>query len=93
MTTSTLPPNSTATPEHLPSRLGDAKKVGTRLGMSWRTVYRYADSGLMPWGIKIGTLRRWDMDEIERWIGQGCRPVRQPGKAAQHNGRVCEARP
>ena len=49
-------------------RLGDAKQVGARTGMSWRTVYRYADAGLMPWGLKIGTLRRWDLDEIERWI-------------------------
>ena len=46
-------------------------------GMSWRTVIRYADAGLMPWGCKIGTLRRWDMDEIERWIADGCKPVRK----------------
>jgi predicted DNA-binding transcriptional regulator AlpA len=50
--------------------------------MSWRTVYRYADAGLMPWGVKIGTLRRWDLDEIERWINDGCRPVRSVKKAA-----------
>ncbi len=61
-------------------RLGDAKTVGARVGMSWRTVYRYADAGLMPWGLKIGTLRRWDWDEIERWINDGCRPVRRSGK-------------
>jgi hypothetical protein len=42
--------------------------------MSWRTVYRYADAGLMPWGLKIGALRRWDLDEIERWINDGCPP-------------------
>jgi predicted DNA-binding transcriptional regulator AlpA len=63
-------------------RLGDAKAVGARVGMSWRTVYRYADAGLMPWGVKIGTLRRWDLDEIERWISSGCRPVRPSGKGA-----------
>jgi predicted DNA-binding transcriptional regulator AlpA len=54
--------------------------------MSWRTVYRYADAGLMPWGFKIGTLRRWDMDEIERWIANGCKPVRHaelPGRPEQ----------
>src|SRR5262245_27663785 len=61
-------------------RLGDAKQVGARTGMSWRTVYRYADAGLMPPGIKIGSLRRWDMDEIELWITGGCRPVRQAGR-------------
>jgi hypothetical protein len=31
----------------------------------------------MPWGIKLGTLRRWDADVIERWIGEGCPPVRK----------------
>jgi hypothetical protein len=30
----------------------------------------------MPWGVKIGTLRRWDLDELERWINDGCHPVR-----------------
>jgi predicted DNA-binding transcriptional regulator AlpA len=62
-----------------PARLGDAKQVGARVGVSWRTVYRYADSGLMPRGLKIGTLRRWDMDQIETWIAGGCKPVRHPG--------------
>jgi predicted DNA-binding transcriptional regulator AlpA len=64
-------------------RLGGAKAVASRTGMSWRTVLRYADAGLMPWGYKIGTLRRWDMDEIERWIAGGCRPVRKPGASRQ----------
>jgi predicted DNA-binding transcriptional regulator AlpA len=49
-------------------------------GMSWRTVYRYADAGLMPYGLKIGTLRRWDLDEVERWIAGGCKPVRKSGR-------------
>jgi predicted DNA-binding transcriptional regulator AlpA len=75
--------NSTEEAVLTPSqRLGDAKAVGVRVGMSWRTVYRYADAGLMPWGVKIGTLRRWDLDEIERWISSGCRPVRTVGKGA-----------
>jgi predicted DNA-binding transcriptional regulator AlpA len=58
-------------------RLGDVKAVADRSGMSVRSVYRYADAGLMPWGVKIGSLRRWDMDEIERWIADGCKPVRK----------------
>lgn len=62
-------------------RLGDAKQVGCRTSMSPRTVYRYADAGLMPWGLKIGHLRRWDMDEIEHWIAGGCKAVR-PAKGS-----------
>ena len=58
----------------------DAKAVGLKLGWSWRTVYRYADAGLMPWGRKVGVLRRWDEVEIDEWIRAGCKPVRQPAK-------------
>jgi predicted DNA-binding transcriptional regulator AlpA len=79
VTTSTLTPEATA-PVALPCRLGDAKQVGAVTGMSWRTVLRYADAGIMPWGLKIGSLRRWDLDEIERWIEGGCKPVRQAGR-------------
>jgi hypothetical protein len=35
-----------------------------------------ADLGLMPWGFKIGALRRWDAEEIEAWIAGGCKSVR-----------------
>ena len=58
-------------------RLGDAKAVADCSGMSVRSVYRFADAGLMPWGVKVGALRRWDMDEIERWIADGCKPLRK----------------
>lgn len=57
-------------------RLGDADAVGVLCGWSARTVMRYADAGIMPWGIKCGALRRWDLDEIESWISQGCPRVR-----------------
>ena len=55
----------------------DAKAVGNRLGCSWRHVLRMADQGLMPWGVKLGALRRWDTDELEQWITNGCKPCRQ----------------
>jgi hypothetical protein len=60
-----------------PQRLGNAKHVGARLGCSWRHVLRMADRELMPWGLKLGSLRRWDMDELGAWIKNGCKPVRQ----------------
>lgn len=58
-------------------RAWDARQVGARLGCSWRHVLRLADQGLMPWGFKLGALRRWDAEEIERWISQGCPRVKQ----------------
>jgi predicted DNA-binding transcriptional regulator AlpA len=81
LTTSTPPPLVAAPTTTPRSRLGDAKQVGALLGCSWRHVLRMADRGLMPWGLKIGALRRWDMAEIEAWIAGGCKPVRQAGRA------------
>ncbi len=58
----------------------DAKQVGLRLGCSSRHALRLADAGLMPWGVKIGALRRWDAAELESWIANGCKPVRTSKK-------------
>ena len=52
-----------------------AKQVAERLGCSWRTIYRNADMGAMPFGVKIGALRRWDAAELDSWIEGGCKPV------------------
>ena len=61
-------------------RMMTAKEVGTRLGMSWRTVLRHADAGLIPYGVKLGSLRRWDSYLLEEWIAAGCKPVRSAGR-------------
>ena len=61
-------------------RLLDERAVGERLGCSARHVRRLADRGDMPWGMKLGALRRWDADELEVWIAAGCKPVRQVGR-------------
>ena len=58
-------------------RLVDVKTVGAMCGISWRHVLRLADSGKMPWGVKLGSLRRWDVREIEAWIANGCKLVRK----------------
>lgn len=57
-------------------RLGDVKDVAAITKQSPRTVIRNADRGAMPFGFKIGALRRWDLDEIAAWISGGCKPVR-----------------
>lgn len=56
-------------------RLLDAKQVAGLLGCNWRTVYRNADLGIMPFGLKIGALRRWDAAELDKWIAAGCPSV------------------
>lgn len=57
-------------------RLGDAGEVATILDCSERSVYRLADEGKIPFGLKLGAMRRWDLDALEKWIDDGCKPVR-----------------
>jgi excisionase family DNA binding protein len=64
-------------------RLIDAKAVGDMLGCSQRTVFRLADEGRMPWGLKVGALRRWNGSEVETWIAGGCKAVRSAGRGVR----------
>ena len=57
-------------------KLGDVKVVAEKLDCSPRHVYRLADAGPMPSPLRLASLVRWDLDEIDRWIADGCRPVR-----------------
>jgi predicted DNA-binding transcriptional regulator AlpA len=70
-------PTPTSTPQR---RLIDARGVGRLLGCSWRTVLRLADAGRIPWGVKLGALRRWDLRQVEHFIDAGCKPVRGQGR-------------
>jgi excisionase family DNA binding protein len=63
-------PTPTTAPE---PRLIDAGAVGRLLGCSPRTVLRLADAGRLPWGVKLGALRRWDRREVEQFIDSGCK--------------------
>lgn len=53
-------------------RLVDVEEIARLLGISSRHVYRLADSGRMPYPIKLGGAVRWDLDVISHWIDQGC---------------------
>jgi len=57
-------------------RLGDVEIVAAKLDCSTRHIYRLADGGRMPAPVRLGALVRWDLDEIDEWISQGCPPVR-----------------
>lgn len=45
-------------------------------GCSARSVYRLADAGKMPFGIKLNGMRRWRRAELVAWLDAGCPPVR-----------------
>jgi predicted DNA-binding transcriptional regulator AlpA len=79
MATSIAPPESAAPVST--RRLINAREVGRMLGCSWRHVLRLADQGVLPWGCKLGALRRWDSTEIDAFIASGCKPIRHAGRA------------
>jgi hypothetical protein len=58
-------------------RLIDVKCASDLYGVNWRTFLRWADGGLVPWGVKIGGRRLWRNDELDQHIRDGCRPVRK----------------
>ncbi len=50
----------------------DADGVAVMLGCSSRHVRRLADAGHMPAPVKLGSLTRWPVKVINRWIEDGC---------------------
>lgn len=60
-------------------RLIDVGTVAAKYGCAPRTVFRLADQGRIPTGIKLGALRRWNEAVIDRHISDGC-PSLRPAK-------------
>jgi len=52
-----------------------AEDVCALLRMTKRSVYRLADSGKMPFGLKLNGMRRWRRAELMDWLAAGCPPV------------------
>ena len=50
----------------------DIQAVAGLLQCSPRHVYRLKDTGAMPEPMKLGSLVRWNRQEILEWINQGC---------------------
>ena len=55
-----------------PGRLISVDKVADLLECSRRHVYRLADCGWLPRPRKVGNLSRWSVDEIGKWVEEGC---------------------
>lgn len=51
--------------------------VAGMLGCSRRHVRRLAEEGKMPRPVRLGNLVRWPKDQLDRWIEEGCEPVRE----------------
>ncbi len=52
----------------------DVQAVAALLGCSTRTIYRLTDADRMPRPVRLGTLVRWNRDELLNWIASGCTP-------------------
>lgn len=63
-----------------PRRLLDAKETAAMLGCGVRTLYSLADRGRVPFGHKLGALRRWDSVELTEFIASGCVMAPTPSK-------------
>ena len=61
----------------------DVRAVAQKYGADERSIFRWADCGRIPFGVKLGSLRRWDLAEIDSHIAAGCKPIRIAGKAAR----------
>ena len=53
----------------------DIDDLARRYKASKRHILRLADSGRMPWGYKLGHLRRWSRRELDAWEAGGCKPM------------------
>lgn len=52
-----------------------ADKVAELLAISKRTLWRLLSAGKLPEPIRLGSVVRWNREEIEQWIGDGCPPL------------------
>lgn len=53
-------------------RMGGVEIVAKKYASGKRSVLRWADAGLIPFGVKLGGRRLWDLDEIDTHIANGC---------------------
>lgn len=56
-----------------------ADELAKMLQVSTRTLWRLLSSGQLIQPIKLGGSTRWRLDEVRRWIDQGC-PAPSDGK-------------
>jgi len=63
-----------------PSAMLGIDDVAKLLGVSGRHVRRLVDMGKCPPPVRLGRSCRWPRVTVERWIADGCPPIRRVGK-------------
>ncbi len=64
----------TAPPTEPSAPLLDVHQVARLLGISPRSVWRFAQSGKMPASVSLGRAQRWRSKDLGDWIAHGCPP-------------------
>lgn len=62
------------------SGLVDVREVARLASCSPRHVFRLVKRGMIPPPVKVGRLTRFQRELIERWISEGCPPVKNGGR-------------
>ena len=84
MTDRIIPPSISEHTDPIPTQeYFDVDDLARRFKTSTRHIFRMADQGRMPWGMKLGQLRRWSRRAIEEWERGGCQPVRTTAKGSR----------
>ena len=65
------------------SVLIDVGQLADLLGVSTRTLWRHASTGKLPEPVRLGGCTRWRRGDINRWVADGCPPVR-PAAGPHH---------
>jgi predicted DNA-binding transcriptional regulator AlpA len=60
-----------------PPAVIDVKALAALLCVSERHVWRMHDRGALPECVRIGACVRWRRQDIDAWIRDGCKPIRQ----------------
>ncbi len=69
-------PSTNSRPVPPGKRLIDKHVVAAKYDADPRSIVRWADAGIIPYGIKLSALRKWDEDQIDAHIAAGCPRVR-----------------
>ena len=67
----TPPPTDSSQPA--PTMLIKAEQFARMMEISPRTLWRLLSAGKLIQPVRIGGSTRWRMDEVRRWIDEGCR--------------------
>lgn len=67
--------------------LVSAKEFADRLGISVRTLEELIAQGKVPPYIKLGRLRRWHPEQVDKWINEQFARASE-GKTAEHQDEI-----